>query len=172
VGVTRQRVEQILSKLIRLNKVKRIETSGEAGQHVYMLADAKENEALLGRSPTLSSPCIRVLSAMKPDLIYRTVELVGPTPPTFVKHLEAFGLAYEFKVGTRSFCGLTPKGLLHPQYQSGGEKAQPADFVAWFGKVKAQYIQALRILGEAPTIELTFACGHGACEERAMAPAR
>ena len=72
--------------------------------------------------------------------------------------LSRLGLVETFAVGIKLFCGLTPKGAAHPDYDLNASKVMPVDLVSEIGEINSKYLQAMRVLGgTARTIELTYA---------------
>jgi DNA-binding MarR family transcriptional regulator len=167
-GVSRQRIEQILSKAERLKLVQRVEAeSGERGQYIYLAPDAKINE-IMGRKPIFVESRKKLLSAMSAGKLYYATELAAflerSTNTTFLKEalagLAKWGLVYTMEIGVKMFCGVTPAGVTHEDYDLAAPKANPVDFIAEIGEIKSIFLQALRVLGgSARTIELTYAIG-------------
>jgi DNA-binding MarR family transcriptional regulator len=163
-GVSRQRIEQILSRAEARGQIRRVETSGERGQYIYLSANAALAE-IMERTPELSANRRRLLSSMVPGEIYYVTELAAsPEAPStsqlksWILGLAKWGLVYHFAIGVKMFCGITPLGLNYPEYDCSVAKAKPVNFVAEFGEIKSKFLQAMRVLGgEARTIELTYA---------------
>ncbi|MGO4704244.1 hypothetical protein AB4072_00505 [Microvirga sp. 2MCAF38] len=161
LGVSRQRIEQILRKLIVQKLVIRREVLGERGQHVYLRADVEDRETLLTRSPLLSDARARLLSSLPPETICRGRDLSEVTRIAhsggLLDQLSAQGLIMTFKLGLHRYAGLTPRGLNHPQYDEAARKALAADLVHDFGPTRTKFLQALSVLGEVYTRDVTYA---------------
>jgi predicted transcriptional regulator len=163
-GVTRQRVEQILSKMELRGQIQRIETVGERGQYVYAIKGSKLSE-IAKRAPDLTDSRNSLLSCLAADQLFLAsdvADFLGTTSVTLISdrlaELETWGFLFTFRVGVKVFCGLTPKGLQHLGYNLASPKTQAVDFVAAIGKHKCRYLQALNALGgTAKTIDLTYA---------------
>jgi DNA-binding MarR family transcriptional regulator/DNA-binding PadR family transcriptional regulator len=164
--VSRQRVEQILSKAEERGQIRRVETSGERGQYLYLSADAALSE-IMERTPELSESRRRLLSSMAPGELYYATGLTAflDKPNTsqlksWILGLAKWGLVYHFTVGVKMFCGITPLGIAYPDYDSSIAKATPVAFVSELGEIKSRFLQAMKLLGgTAKTIELTYALG-------------
>ena len=163
--VSRQRIEQILSKAERRGEVRRVRTSGERGQFVYMAADAPISE-VMERSPALKETRKSVLSAMRAGDIYYATDLatelgvVLPQVKIRLSDLAKWGLVYKFSVGAKVFCGITPAGVASPDCDPSAPKMPAVDFVKEIGTIKCTFLRTLRVLGGAArTIDLTYAIG-------------
>jgi hypothetical protein len=166
-GFSRQRAEQILSKGEQRGQIRRVETTGERGQYVYLSAEAAFSD-IMDRTPELRESRSRLLSTMSPGELYYATELTAfletPGNTTKVKSwiagLAKWGLIYHFTVGTKLFCGITPLGVEYPDYNSSAAKATPVNFISEMGEIKSKFLQAMKVLGgSARTIELTYALG-------------
>jgi DNA-binding MarR family transcriptional regulator len=173
LGVSRQRVDQVLKPLMKRGVVRRFEVAGERGAYVYVRADCFKKESLLTRAPELHDSRGRLLSALLPETLCHasTVGLlincvVGPLLD-YLEQLSAKGLTVTFKMGQRRYVGITPRGLQHPQYDRNAVKAPAADIVKDFGEVRVRFVQMLQVLGSARTIDLTFALPKGYFDDRA-----
>ena len=152
MGVSRQRVEQILKRMIIAGQVRTVEVAGERGQHVYGRAE---------RQPDLTEARAKVLSTLCPEIIHWVQDIANTTniarhqTPQNVKQLSAQGLVYMFRLGQRCYVGLTPCGHEHPQYVRDAPKAQPADPFRDTSKARARFLQTLSVLGAARCIDVT-----------------
>ena len=161
---SRQRIEQILSKAESRGQIKRVETSGERGQHIYLSASAAFTE-IMERTPGLSESRRKLLSSMAPGEIYYVTELAAaPGAPSttqlksWIAGLANWGLVYRFEIGIKMFCGVTPQGVTYPDYDELVTKAKSVNFADELGAIKSRFLQAMRVLGgTARTIELTYA---------------
>lgn len=113
LGVSRQRIDQILKKLMVEDKIRRFEVTGETGNFVYVLSEFYDKDDLLIRPPMLRGPKDRLLSALSPENWCRAAELsliALSSNATLVHHLEqlsALGLITEFKLGHHTYVGIT-----------------------------------------------------------------
>ena len=167
LGVTRQRVDQMLKGLIKEGTVRRFEVAGERGAYVYMRAEQAKREAILRRLPDLHNSRERLLSALAPETLSRTSDVAAAAllsstkMADYVEQLSAKGLVITFKLGQHQYVGITPRGLQYPQYDRDSPKAPVADITADFGEVRIRYIEILSVLGTARTIDLTYAMPKG-----------
>jgi hypothetical protein len=162
IGVTRQRIDQLLKAMLKANNIKRVEVAGERGRFRYIRCDSYDSDAFLTRQPDLHESRVRILSALAPETLSRVTEvaLIGSaniqTLPTYLVQLSAMGLTSTFKLGQHWYVGITPRGLQHPQYDPHSPKAKTADLLADFGEERVSFIQFLQALGAARTADLTF----------------
>ena len=75
-GVTKQRVSQILRKLVAGGRVQRLQIEGERGRYLYLLAEAPAN-ALIVRQPALTRACSTVLSLLTPRTMCRVGDVAA-----------------------------------------------------------------------------------------------
>jgi DNA-binding HxlR family transcriptional regulator len=160
--VTRQRIDQVLSRLIERGLVTRHEVSGERGLYIYVRSDVKNRDLLLTRPPNLSEGRARALSTLPPEIICQVTavsKLTGLPQGLLTNWFEQFsaqGLVSTFKLGRR-YVGLALRGFQHPQYDPSTPKAPAANLIEDFGYRRLLFIQALDVFGEARTIDLTCA---------------
>jgi predicted transcriptional regulator len=171
LGVSRQRVDQILKVLMREGTLHRLDSSGERGSYIYVLSGSDVGLSLLTRNPKFHDSRAKLLSALSPDLVSRAadVALSAGLPLAkigeFVDQLTARGLLIEFRLGRQRYVAITPRGLNHPQYNKHLSKASPADIVADFGETRIRFIELLSVLRAARTIDLTHAMPKGYLDE-------
>jgi predicted transcriptional regulator len=167
LGVSRQRVDQILKAMMKEGTVHRFEVAGEGSEYVYIRTEYFDKEILVRRAPSLHDARERFLSALAPETLSRTsdVALVAASSVSratpWVEQLSAQGLVIEFKLGPRRYVGITPRGLQHPQYDHTSSKAPAANIVDDFGETRVRYIENLKALGTARTIDLTYTMPEG-----------
>ena len=163
--VSRQRMDQILRKAESQGLVRRLNTEfGEKGKFAYISTSAPES-AGRDRKSTLLDKRKHLLSSLAPGKLYYANELASffDVPVTSkmkeaLAELSRLGLVETFAVGIKLFCGLTPKGAAHPDYDLNASKVKPVDLVSEIGEINSRYLQAMRVLGgTARTIELTYA---------------
>ncbi len=158
LGVSRQRINRILKKLMGEDKLRRFEVTGERGNFVYALSEFYDKDDLLIRSPILRGPRDRLLSALSPENLCRAAELsliALSSNARLVDHLEqlsALGLITKFKLGHHIYVGITSQGITHPQYDRAAPKCRPADLLTDFGEARVKFVQNLQLLGSARTV--------------------
>lgn len=162
LGVTRQRVEQLLQRLESRGLVKRREVVGDRSRHVYALADVLSAAAIVNRQPVLTDGKAALLSILAPDQVHSLgglAEALGRNIAGLsrqTRDLEALGLLSSIKLGNHTYIAITPRGLRHGQYQSVSEKAQAADLIDGFGPIRCGVLQTLQVAGRLRTRELTY----------------
>jgi DNA-binding HxlR family transcriptional regulator len=167
LGVSRQRIDQMLKTLMREDKLRRFEVTGERGNFVYVLPEFYDQDDLSTRSPILRGPRDRLLSALSPDSLCRAAELsliALSSNAMLVDHLEqlsALRLITKFTLGHHTYVGITSRGITHPQYDRAAPKCRPADLLADFGEARVKFVQNLQVLGSARTVDLTYAMPKG-----------
>jgi DNA-binding HxlR family transcriptional regulator len=167
LGVSRQRIDQMLKKLMGEDKLRRFAVTGERGNFLYVLSKFYDKDDLLIRSSILSGPRDRLLSALSPENLCRAAELsliASSSNERLVDHLEqlsASGLIIKFKLGHHTYVGITSPGITHPQYDRAAPKCRPADLLADFGEARVKFVQNLQLLGSARTVDLTYAMPKG-----------
>jgi DNA-binding MarR family transcriptional regulator len=162
LGVTRQRVDQILRRLIAGGLARRFRVVGERGLFVYVRADSDPSDILPRRTPELTESRAQILSALPPETLCRASDVGAVTQLHqfsfyYLNQLGAMGLLVNVKLGPRRYAAITPKGLQHPQYDGSAPKVAAADIINDFGETRAKFIQMLHVLGSAQTIDLTYA---------------
>jgi predicted transcriptional regulator len=147
--------------------VRRFEVAGEGSEYVYIRTDYFDKELMVKRAPSLHDARERFLSALAPETLSRVsdVALIAGSAlsraTSWVAQLSAQGLLVEFKLGSYRYVGITPRGLQHPQYDCTSNKASSANIVNDFGEKRVRYIENLKVLGTARTIDLTYTMPEG-----------
>lgn len=163
LGVSRQRVDQILKMLLKDTKVIRVREPGTAGRWLWMRNDINVRESLRNHMPTLVHGRASVLNTLEPDAFHwisSVATMTGQSPITVnnnVQELEARGLVVSVRMGQRRYVGITPRGLEHPMRAHDSAKAVIADLSKAFGEKRIAFLQALSVLGEARTVDVTAA---------------
>ena len=163
LGVTRQRVDQVLKGLQEDGKVVRFAEQGTAGRWVWVRSDVKLRDAVRRHQPALAGKKAVVLGALEPDAFHSLLdvaEATGSKVPGLgrvVDELSSLGLVASFRLGQRRYVGITPRGLEHPGREAGGSRAAVADMSRSFGPRRIAFLETLSVLGEARTIEVTAA---------------
>jgi DNA-binding MarR family transcriptional regulator len=166
-GVTRQRIEQILRRLVEANKVLRNEIAGERGQHIYIRSDVDYRDSLLLRSPSLMQGRARALSTLAMEVHHQITDVAHLLQtsrqmlvPWFAQ-LSAQGLVSMFKLTQHQYVALTPRGFSHPQYDIQATKAPAADIVSDIGERRVRFLQVISVIGPLRTIDITYALPEG-----------
>jgi hypothetical protein len=166
LGVTRQAIEQTLKRLVTCGLVKRVDTEGEPGDHVYLRADQTTLVAMLRRSPKLRKPAARLLSSVPGDGAVRLSDLVGKGPDavsrrTQVKRLSDLALVEISGVQKHKIVRLTQRGRQHPQFDFGAEKLPALRHTFNLGNAQTKILLTIYALGEAQSIDVTLLTGIG-----------
>lgn len=162
LGVSRQRIAQILNSLLQSGKVFRIAEPGRQRRWVWLRCDQNVVSAMAGHARSLPDTSVLVMNALKPDAVHwlgHVAGCVGHSVIAVRKHvreLEARGLAISFRLGQKRYVGITRRGLDHPS-RCEGSLAPVADMSKAFGKKRIAFMEALAVLGEAKTIDITAA---------------
>ena len=163
INVSRQRIDQILDRLVAKRVVTRNEVTGERGQYVYLRSDVEDREVLLTRLPHLSDARARVLSALPAETICRmqdvadTVALTPTQLAIWFAQFSAQGLVTTFRLAQNRYVGITPRGYQHPRYDVSLQKTIAANLIEDFGPMRTHVLQPLHVLGDVKTIEITRA---------------
>jgi predicted transcriptional regulator len=147
VGVSRQRIHQILTSLVKSGVITKVKVSGERGRHVYARANRREGHLTPSQAAALSRLSANVFSTTG-ELGLRHAALLD---------LNSLGLIVLARLGNTFTATLTPKGLRHPQYGPAAPKAEPADLGSLLGKSRTAVILALSALKRASAAELSVA---------------
>ena len=148
VGVSRQRIHQILTSLVKSGVITKIKVSGERGRHVYVRANTLQGHLTPSRAAALSR-----LSAN----VFSTTGELGSRAHAALLDLNSLGLIVLARLGNTFAATLTPKGLSHPQYGPAAPKGEPADLGSLLGKSRTAVILALSALKRASAAELSVA---------------
>lgn len=163
LGVSRQRVDQILKRLQNEGQIARRATSGEVATYVWIRLDRPISAALRQRPPRVSTGKQFLLSSLRADRLVLVNDLAEHLSRGHaitlraVKDLERQGLLTAFRLGAKSYVTITALGLQHPQYAMEAMPAPTADVLAGFGAPRTALLQALQVLGPQRTLDLTYA---------------
>jgi DNA-binding transcriptional ArsR family regulator len=178
LGVTRQRIDQMLKKLIRGKRVRRFEVAGEQDAFVYVRTEFADREAMLIRAPNLRDSRSRVLSSLQPETLVRATDVshTALVPHAkvadYIEALGAQGLITSFKMGKHRYVSITPRGLQHPQFEKSAIKAAAADVVSDFGEVRVRFLEIIAAIGPVRTIDITYAMPQQLMEEASVSSGR
>lgn len=170
LGVTRQRVDQILKSLEREGQITRRPTPGEAATFVWVKVDRPVAAALRRRPPRLAVGKRSILSSLRPDRLVLASGLADHLSRGYqitlraMKDLERKGLLTTFRLGAKTYVTITALGVQHPQYEGSTSPAHEADILAGFGAPRVALLQAVQILGPQRTLDLTYAVDPGVFE--------
>lgn len=162
LGVSRQRVDQILKTLLAEGKVTRVPEPGTQGRWLWMRSELNVKAAMRHHAPSLPDGRAKVLNALEPDIFHWlgfVAEAAGQAVMAVrnqVQELEARGLAVSFRLGQKRYVGITPRGLEHPS-RGPAARAAVADMSKAFGEKRIRFFETLAVLGEARTIDITAA---------------
>jgi biotin operon repressor len=148
VGVSRQRIHQILTSLVKSGVITKIKVSGERGRHVYVRANRLQGHLTPSRAAALSR-----LSAN----VFSTTGELGSRAHAALLDLNSLGLIVLARLGNTFAATLTPKGLSHPQYGPAAPKGEAADLGSLLGKSRTAVMLALSALKRASAAELSVA---------------
>jgi hypothetical protein len=174
LGVSRQRVDQIVKSLMRKGIAHRLEASGERGAYIYILSDPGPGALVLTRNPKFHDSRVRLLSVLSPDVLARAYDVAVAAALPFAKigeyidQLAARGFVSAFKLGRHKYVAITPRGVQHPQYDKSSPKVSSADIIADFGETRIRFIELLSVLRSAPTVDLTYAMPNGYFDDEAQ----
>ena len=163
LGVTRQRVDQILKSLEREGLIIRRPTPGEAATFVWVKVDRRVAAVLRRRPPRLAAGKRSILSSLRPERLVLANELADHLSRGYqitlraLKDLERKGRLTTFRLGAKTYVTITALGVQHPQYGDLASSAEEADILAGFGAARVALLQALQILGPQRTLDLTYA---------------
>lgn len=162
-GVTRQRVNQILHDLLRRGKARRARAPGSGCLYHWVRTDVDAAQSLhLCRTP-LPQYAVRVLSCLRPDSVHSTPQIaahLGMSRDSVcgqTSRLIKLGLVAVTSTVQPNLIALTPSGLAHPQRDVVASQAPLLDLVRSLGAQRAAFIEALGVLEEARTRDLTAA---------------
>jgi len=160
LGVSRQRVDQLLKRLEAGGRVFRQRATGEAGLFVYTLTrDARA--APQSRTPRLNRPRARLLSSLRPDAAVSALSLakVLPSYPRIInrmlRDMEAQGLTMTVKLAGQRYACLTSLGSEHPQYRPDQVVSPPTDLREALGETRMFVLQVLLVAAPLKTAQLT-----------------
>ena len=163
VGVSYQRVDQILKALLARKIVIRFRTSDNNHRWWWVRADGDPTPRPRDVEPWLSRPAAMLLNTLAEDAFHWIQDLAAATGtpahaiPHLCQRLEAQGLIENIYLGCKRFVGITPKGLAHPARQSSAPRMDAADLSKVFADLTTATIETLAVLGEARAIDISGA---------------
>jgi DNA-binding transcriptional ArsR family regulator len=161
LGVTRQRIDQILKAALKQEIVTRIHEAGARRRWLWIRSDIYAKGSY--HQPLVTVRRVTVLSVLEPDAFHCIDDVavaVGESDPSVRKHireLEARSLVVSVRLGRRRYVGITPSGIDDPSRSPSAARAPVADMSDAFGDKRIACLEALAVLGQAPTIDVTAA---------------
>lgn len=163
LGITRQGIDQVLKLLLREKLVKRIPEPGLKGRWLWILPEANVRESMRSHVPALPDGQEAVIAALQPDAFHSVgaiAKAIGQSKVSVaagVRALEGRSVVVSVKLGQQRYVSATPRGLLHPARSTEAPRAVIANLASAFGEKRLAFIEALSVLGEAKTAEVTAA---------------
>ena len=163
VGVSYQRIDQILKALLARKVVVRFRTPGNNWRWWWVRADGDPTPRSPAEETGLSRAAATLLNALAEDAFHWIQDLAAATGtpahaiPHLCQRLEAEGLIENIYFGGKRFVGITQKGLAHPARQSSAPRMNPADLSKVFADLTTASIETLAILGEARATDISGA---------------
>ena len=161
LGVTRQRVDQILKGLLEDTKVARLPDPQARGRWLWVRSGVDiTTSTLLNRPPKLSPGRAKMLDALKPGEFHWMVDVAQFASLSKlgisrrVAELQAAGLAVSVRLGKRRYVAITSRGLAHAARTPLAARAAAADLTKAFGKRDLAVLEALAAAGGARTSTL------------------
>ena len=149
LGVSRQRVHQLLQQLLRRNVIIKLQVKGERGRNVYVV-----RENLTG---SLTPRLAAVLSGLRQSEFSTVGSVGGLSAYRTMVELQSLRLVTLVRLGNTSAATLTIEGLQHPQYCPDAPKFDAADLVHLLGGLRTSFIRVLFVLGQARAADLSLA---------------
>jgi hypothetical protein len=173
--VSRQRIDQILKRLWKHRKVKRLEGPGGPTRWLWLRSEVEPPANMERRPPPITKTPAALLSAMQLGAVHSVADLArllaaprGAVSAIAVKASDR-GLAVTFRLGQQQYVGITPRGMMNRERSEGAAAAPVADPAESLGPLGVAFIEVLASLGEATSSELTAALApEGSDEEPAM----
>ena len=161
-GVSRQAIDQLLKKLMKEGLVRRVATSTETADWLYVQSRQRDIDAVAARTPSLTRMERVLLNLLPPSGGAKGTDLnarLGAGHRVVLQRLTVKGLVEEVGTPRRRIVRLTRKGLQHPAYAHEGEHLDPVDETSAFKPAYIKLLLALDALGEARAIDLTAVSG-------------
>jgi DNA-binding MarR family transcriptional regulator len=162
-GVSRQRVDQILHGLMREGKISRVREPGSGRRYLWFRSDMDATSIVSSYRKPMQQGFVRVLSCLIADSLHSMPQITAHLELPYyevvarVTQLTKMGLATAIRVVRPTLVSITPSGLAHPERDVAASKAPALDVTRSLGKRRAEFIEALGVLEEARTIDLTAA---------------
>jgi hypothetical protein len=140
LGVSRQRIDQILKLLQQQGKVTRVREPGAAGLWFWVRSDVNPNPFLRHHVPLLTAGQAAVLNLLKPGAFHWLSDVVDGASQSStsaaknIKVLEARGLVMTGWLGKRRIVGITRRGIEHPSTEPTHVHCRVADLAKALGE--------------------------------------
>ena len=163
LGVSRQRVDQILKALLKRGKAVRLPEPGAPGRWLWIRSDVGAEEFLRHYVPSLPDGQAKVLNALEPDAFHWVGDVAATTGQSTsavskqLQDLEAKGLSVRVRLGRKRYSGITPRGLDHPSRMPSAARSVVADLSKACCQRLIAFLETLAVLSEAKTIDVTAA---------------
>jgi len=163
LGTSRQRVDQMLKKLLARGKVKRVPEPGTIRRWLWMRSEIEAAGFLLNHIPKQREGGESILNCLEPNAFHwvRYVAVAAglslATTRRQTHQLKTQGLVATMLFGNKVHVSITPRGLDHPARSGLGPKAARSDLSKSFGERRRGILETLAVLGEARTMEITAA---------------
>ena len=178
VGVSYQRIDQILKALLARKIVIRFRTPDNNHRWWWVRADGDPTPRSRAEETGLSRAAAKLLNALAEDALHRIQDLAAATGTPahaiahLCQHLEAQGRIVNIYFGRRRFVGITQEGLAHPARQSSAPRMDAADLSKVFADLTTAVIETLAILGEARAIDISGAVAGRQMDESSLFPSQ
>ncbi|MEA3000560.1 MAG: hypothetical protein QOK17_2393 [Sphingomonadales bacterium] len=161
-GVSRQAIDQLLKKLMKEGRIRRIPTATETSDWLYVRSGHRDIDAIAARTPSLTRTERNLLNLLPSTGGARGTALNGRLGPGYrvvLRRLVVKGLVEDVGTPKRRVVRLTRKGLQHPAYEHDREHLDAIDETAAFKPAYIKLMLALDALGEARALDLTDVSG-------------
>jgi hypothetical protein len=139
LGVSRQRIDQILKLLQQQGKVTRVREPGAARGWFWIRSDVNPNTFLRHHVPPLTAGQARVLNLLEPGAFHWLSDVVGGASQSSasaaknIRVLEARGFVVTGWLGQRRIVGITRRGIEHPSSEPTHAHCPVADLAKALG---------------------------------------
>jgi DNA-binding MarR family transcriptional regulator len=112
---------------------------------------------------TLTPRTVRILSCLNPDTVHSIAQIAEhlalsrSSVTALVGWLTRMKLVTKLSVVRSRLVAITALGLAHPDRDAGAAKVPALDLIRSLGETRADFIEALGVLGEARSIDVTAA---------------
>ena len=160
LGLSRQRIYQVLERLVRLGRIKRDPIPGLNGRWLWMRPEDSVENAILPQRP-FPRTSLDILNCLEPDAFHwfgdvaRAVQRTHHVTYDHIRQLEARGMVTIIRGGRYKYASITVLGLDHPQRSTDRPKAAKSHVISPFQERRLAFIETLAVLGEAKTIDVT-----------------
>ncbi len=140
LGVSRQRIDQILKLLQEQDKVARIPEPGALGRWLWVRSDVNPKTFLRHHVPSLPAGQVSLLNLLEPGAWHWMSDVVagaGQSSTSAVKNikaLEAKGYITTRRVGVLRTVGITRRGVQHPSREPAHAHCRVANVPRDFGE--------------------------------------